>query len=110
MSQFKYPSGLAVDSNSDVYITETGGNIIRLIRSTGYTLSVNKYSMNKLLQIVGTVLTVGGMYSVYGYTDGYALSATLHTADFITLSPSGNLFLTENHNIRVFNTKGCYVI
>lgn len=80
------PSGLAVDSNSNLYLADTHNHRIR-----------------KVTAATGIVTTIAGT-SATGYSgdNTSASAATLALPHGLTIDPSGNLYLadTANHRIR----------
>ncbi len=83
---FSSPAGIAIDNNNDIYIADSGNNVIRKIDST-----------------TGIVTTVAGT-GVAGYSGdgGNALQAKLNTPYGMVSNSSGNIIFTEvgNHTVR----------
>jgi len=83
---FSSPAGIAIDNNNDIYIADSGNNVIRKIDS-----------------ITGIVTTVAGT-GVAGYSGdgGNALQATLNTPYGMASNGSGDIIFTEmgNHTVR----------
>ncbi len=78
------PNGVAVDSKENIYIADTGNNVIRMIDTTG-----------KITTIAGT-----GKPGFSG-DKGPAALATLSTPTGVTVDASGNLLVTDRNNQRV---------
>jgi hypothetical protein len=83
---FNGPSGVAVDAEGSIWVTETGNNDVRKITNGGYVLGV-----------------VG--YGAGGYDDGPALTARFLQPSAIALDSHGNAFIadTGNNYIREIN-------
>jgi uncharacterized protein (TIGR03437 family) len=77
-ASFNAPAGVAVDSSGDVYIADTGNNLIReVIASSGL-----------IQRIAGVTTTTGG-------NSTKAIDATLYGPTFLALDSAGNLYLVE---------------
>jgi uncharacterized protein (TIGR03437 family) len=89
---FSSPSGLGLDSKDNLYIADTGNNVIRKI--TGTTIT--------------TVAGIGGQGPGYGGDLGPATSANLSGPTAVALDSQGNLFIADNGNslIRKVDTTG----
>ena len=86
------PTGLAVDSAGDLYIADTGNNVIRLITAS-----------------TGDISTFAGTGVAAGTGDGgQAGFATLNAPRGLAVDSQGNLYIcdTANHRIREVNTSG----
>ena len=79
---FSNPTGIAVDANGNIYIADSGNNVIR-------ELSVNK-----------TVTTIAGQVGVSGSKDGNGLNAQFGQLTGLTIDSSGNLYVLDSY----FNT------
>jgi hypothetical protein len=91
--QLNYPSGLAVDSSGNLYITDTGNSrILKLVPGTG-TLSL----------FAGTTDSPG-----YGGDGHLATEAHLSYPNAIAIDGAGNLYIADGVNfvIRMVNTSG----
>ena len=81
---FNSPSGVALDSNGNLYIADTNNNRIRQV-TTG-----------------GTVNTVAGNGSCcYSGDNGPATSAQLNSPFGITVDSAGNLYIADSNNSRI---------
>jgi uncharacterized protein (TIGR03437 family) len=76
------PSGLAFDSSGNLYIADTGNNVIRKITSGTIT----------------TVVGIQGQGGGYGGDSGPATSANLNGPTAVALDSVGNLYIADNGN------------
>src|ERR1035441_4574991 len=82
---FDLPAGLAFDSAGNLYIADTGNNVIRKISA-------------------GTITTVAGIQGqgpAYGGDLGAATVANLNTPTAIAFDPAGNYYIADNGNSRI---------
>src|ERR1035437_4625547 len=82
---FDLPGGLAFDSAGDLYIADTGNNVIRKI--SGSTIS--------------TVAGIQGQGPAYGGDSGAATVANLWGPTAIAFDPAGNYYIADNGNSRI---------
>ena len=84
-AQFSSPRGIAIDSNGDLYVTDTLNQLIRVI----YT--------NK------TVATYAGKLNDSGSVDGDALNAKFHNPTALAISSNNDLYIAdfESNKIRI---------
>lgn len=89
-ARFNAPSGIAVDSNRNVFVSDTGNHTIRKITSSG------------------VVTTLAGNPGVPGSADGTGASATFSSPGQLTLAPNGDLIVcdTGNHTLRRISPSG----
>jgi len=83
-AQINYIEGMAVDSAGNLYFGDPGNNRVRMVTSAG-TIST----------IAGT--GVGGFYG----DNGPALSAHLNGPTGVAVDSSGDIFVTDDDNLRV---------
>ena len=88
-AQFNGPTGVAVDSAHNVFVTDSGNNTIRKVTSAG------------------VVTTVGGTAGVTGTNDGVGAAAQFNLPTGVALDRAGNLYIGDLSNDRV--TKGTLV-
>jgi hypothetical protein len=87
---FDEPGGVAVDSSGDVFVADTGNNVIREIASGG------------------TVMTLAGSVGNFGSTNGIGTSASFYAPQGIAIDASGNLYVADylNNAIREVTPSG----
>ncbi len=85
------PSAVIEGSTGNLYILDTGNNVVRLVNTTG------------------TITTVAGNGTAgYSGDDGPATSATLHTPYGLNIDSSGNLYIADSGNnvVRIVSSAG----
>ena len=88
---FTDPTNLALDSKGDLYITDTGASVVRMINTSG------------------TISHIAGTGSATYNGDGQpAVSAALSVPQGLALDAAGNLYIadTGNHSVRVIAVGG----
>jgi uncharacterized protein (TIGR03437 family) len=86
------PSGLAFDSKDNLYIADTGNNVIRKISGANIT----------------TVAGIQSQGGAYGGDNGAATSANLNGPTAVVVDAAGNLYIADTNNnlIRKVDTNG----
>ena len=85
------PSAVVEGSTGNLYVLDTGNNVVRLVNTTG------------------TITTIAGNGTAgYSGDDGPATSATLHTPYGLNIDSSGNLYIADSANnvVRMVSTAG----
>lgn len=87
---FTAPTGLALDSAGNLYVTDAQAHVVRRISPAG------------------VVTTLAGSARVTGDADGTGAAARFNSPTGITLSPNGDLYLADsgNHTIRRLTPAG----
>lgn len=80
LTRFNSPQGLTVDATFNVYVADTGNNLIRRIRSTG------------------VVETLAGVVGAGAYVDGPPLTARFSAPKGITVDSTGNVYVGDAAN------------
>ncbi|HEY4284168.1 MAG TPA: hypothetical protein VGM62_13975, partial [Chthoniobacterales bacterium] len=89
-AQFSVPQDLAVDSGGNVYVADTGNELIRKITPGG------------------TVTTLAGMSGFTGSNNGTGTSAQFNEPGGVTVDISANIYVADsyNHTIRKITSAG----
>jgi trimeric autotransporter adhesin len=85
------PSAVVEGSTGNLYVLDTGNNVVRLVNTTG------------------TITTIAGNGTAgYSGDDGPATGATLHTPYGLNIDSSGNLYIADSANnvVRMVSTAG----
>ena len=85
-ARFYYPTGVAVDTNGNVFVTDMSNNTIRKLTPVGTNW---------------VVTTIGGRYSDSGSADATNTSARFSGPAFVAVNPAGNLFVSDLYNSTV---------
>ncbi|MEM2170029.1 MAG: hypothetical protein QW186_09565 [Candidatus Bathyarchaeia archaeon] len=91
VAQFRNPTGVAVDANGNIYVTETGGHRIRKIVLTG---------TDPTLPSSYTVSTLAGS-TTPGFADGIGTAARFNVPRGIAISTDGALYVADQNNRRI---------
>lgn len=88
-AQFSSPTGIAIDSSDNLYVVDSGNNVIRKITNDGY------------------VSTVAGS-GEEGFKDGTALEAEFKQPFDLSIAPDGTIYVSDsgNHRIRKIDADG----
>ncbi len=86
-AQFYYPSGITVDTNGNLYVSDTDNSTIRKLAPVGTNW---------------VVTTIAGSVGNFGSTDGIGTNALFFGIAGITVDTNGNLYVadTDNDTIR----------
>jgi sugar lactone lactonase YvrE len=89
-AHFNNPTGVAVDTNGNVFVADTLNHTVRKITSAG------------------VVTTIAGLAGVYGSSDGTNNSALFFEPEGIALDGLGNIFIADsgNNTIRELSPSG----
>ncbi|WP_342508604.1 S-layer homology domain-containing protein [Sporosarcina sp. FSL K6-2383] len=91
-AKFNEPSGLAIDSKGNLYVSDTGNQLIRYIN----------FSTNTVTTVAGKSVNNGTLYADSGYRDGAALEALFHSPSGMTVTAEGGVLIADrlNHSVR----------
>jgi sugar lactone lactonase YvrE len=79
-ARFNQPRGVAVAPGGDLYVADTGNNLIRRVTSAG------------------VVTTVAGIFGISGSGDGAAAAASFNQPTGLATDESGNLYIADTGN------------
>jgi sugar lactone lactonase YvrE len=82
-AQFHYPEGLAADSATNLYVTDTGNNTIRKVTPVGTNWVVS---------------TIAGLAGNCGSADGIGSAARFYYPEGIAVDSAGNLYVADTFN------------
>ena len=91
-ARFSDPGGIAVDTNGNIFVADSGNETIRKIVPSGSNVWV--------------VTTIGGLAGVAGYADGTGTNALFTFPKGICVDRVGKLFIDGNTVDEGFNTFG----
>ncbi|WP_203245823.1 S-layer homology domain-containing protein [Sporosarcina beigongshangi] len=91
-AKFNEPSGLAIDSKGNLYVSDTGNQLIRYIN----------FATNTVKTVAGKSVNNGTLYANGGYRDGVALEALFHSPSGMTVTKEGGVVIADrlNHSVR----------
>ena len=89
-ARFTRPAGIVADASGNLYVADTGQNVIRKVTPAG------------------VVTTFAGLANTPGSTDGVGSSARFRVPEGLALDASGNLYVSDrnNHTIRKVTPAG----
>jgi hypothetical protein len=98
--RFSYPSGIATDSNNNVYITDTENHVIRKLTPKYSGVDVENYQQNYITS------TLAGPHDNHtlalntkkGCIDGARSAARFHNPQAICVDLDDNIYVTDNAN------------
>jgi len=87
-ARFKWPAGITIDSNGNLYVADTGNFTIRKITPEG------------------VVTTVAGAAGTQATAEGSAGNARFRNPSAVAVNGSGTLYVTDNEFIRTISPAG----
>ncbi|WP_306391597.1 hypothetical protein [Telluria beijingensis] len=87
-ARFKWPQGIAIDSDGNLYVADTGNFVIRKITPAG------------------VVTTVAGAAGTSDHVDGNTGNARFGNPVAVAVNRSGTIYVTDNLRIRSITTNG----
>ncbi len=80
---FNFPTGIAIDGSGNLFVADTGNEIIRVIKTDG------------------TVISLAGLPTIAGLLDGTGSQAWFNQPEHLGLDSSANLYVTDNGNAAI---------
>ena len=80
IARFSLPTGICIDSNNNLYISDYGNGLIREVSSSGI------------------VSTIAGQYNVLGSADGPSATATFNGSTSINIDSGGNFYVVDRNS------------
>ncbi len=87
-----YPAGVAIDSSGNLYIAESGNQIIRMVPATTGTYFGRSMTANTLYTIAGNGV------AAYSGDGSAATSAEIHSPVILALDTAGNVYFSDANN------------
>jgi len=86
-ARFKYPSGVALDAIGNIYVADTGNNVIRKVTQSG------------------VVTTLAGQSGNIGNADGIGSMVRFNDPSDVVVDSAGNLFIADAMNLTIRTTQ-----
>ena len=91
-AELDHPSGIALDASGNLFIADTGNNVIRVLVAKSGTILGQSVSAGDIYTVVGT-----GASGYYGDTRP-ASEAKLDAPTGVALDPAGDVFIADSAN------------
>ena len=97
-AKFNEPSGLAIDSKGNLYVSDAGNQLIRYIDFSANTVTTVAGDKNHS----STISQSDAMYATGGYSDGNALEASFNFPKGLVVTKENGVIIADslNHSIR----------
>jgi sugar lactone lactonase YvrE len=107
---FSFPNGVAVDASGTVFVTENGNNVVRRIRRSGGSVTVDTFA-GTFREITDKTIQKrinGTRAGIASYRDAGLLDSAFRTPDDIVIAPDGSIYIADagNHAIRRISQQG----
>ncbi len=80
---FNQPTGLAIDHSGNIYVADTGNEVIRKVAPDG------------------TVQSLAGLPTVAGLLDGTGTGVLFNQPEYLAVDANGNVYVTDNGNAAI---------
>lgn len=105
-----FPSGVALDASGTIYVTENGNNVVRRIRRSGSTTTVDTYAgwSTEVTDPARQKRFNATRKGIASYRDGGLLESAFRLPDDILVAPNGTIYVADagNHAIRRITQSG----
>jgi kumamolisin len=95
---FNAPTGVALDSAGNLYITDSLVTPTGVDQQTGLVIVAAGNEVVRKLSTSGIVTTVAGDPAIYGSSDGTGTAAQFYSVQAVTVATSGDLILADTYN------------
>lgn len=90
LARFRFPTGVALDSAGNVYVADTGNNLIRRVTAGGMVTTLGGVAP---IYLAGDIVVRGA-----GSTDGTGSAARFNAPYYIAIDASGAVYVTDADN------------
>jgi len=100
-AQLNDPSGVAVDSSGNIYLSDPNNNEVRVVCQTQTPIACTTTAFGSVTWAAGDINTFAGdEVTGAGYTgdDGPATGALLNNPEGLTMDSAGNLYIADTDN------------
>ena len=111
---FSFPNGVAVDSNGTIFVTENGNSVVRRIRRTGSTITVDTVAglFTELTNPDRQTRFNSTRLGIASYRDSTVFDSAFRLPDDILVAPDGSIYVADagNNVIRRITQQGAQSI